>query len=245
MMKKILIYVICFVSLFVSVGITHADKIDDTLDIVMERLDNILDSKSEKEQHAIIKKLTQRVAIIENTYRKSWKTQLVSLFDRFGRRLANRLAMMQSYQLQQPPVDSTDLVVNDVTTKLWSLADLREELLDAINDERASEWLAAVSLDDKLATASQWHAEYMADTSDFNHTTKAGESFVDRINTAWYTYLAAGENIARWQQSVEEVLQARMQSPGHRANILGDQYTEVGFGFANYYRVNKFGKPTE
>lgn len=52
------------------------------------------------------------------------------------------------------------------------------------------------------------------------------------------TYKSAGENIAQGQRSPQEVVQAWMDSPGHRANILNGKFTHIGVGYVksgNYW----------
>lgn len=41
----------------------------------------------------------------------------------------------------------------------------------------------------------------------------------------------SGENIAYGQKSPEEVMEAWMNSPGHRANILNEKFTTIGVGY--------------
>jgi len=45
-------------------------------------------------------------------------------------------------------------------------------------------------------------------------------------------YKSAGENIAAGQSTPQQVVQAWMNSPGHRANILSRSYTRIGVGYA-------------
>jgi uncharacterized protein YkwD len=44
-------------------------------------------------------------------------------------------------------------------------------------------------------------------------------------------YTTAGENIAKGQQSPEDVMNAWMNSDGHRKNILNPDFTEIGVGY--------------
>lgn len=52
------------------------------------------------------------------------------------------------------------------------------------------------------------------------------------------SYKSAGENIAQGQRTPEEVVQAWMNSAGHRANILNSGFTHIGVGYVesgNYW----------
>ena len=53
-----------------------------------------------------------------------------------------------------------------------------------------------------------------------------------RTREAGYAADSVGENIARGQRSVEEVMEGWMASPEHKKNILDPKFTEAGFGVA-------------
>src|SRR5688500_16936545 len=48
------------------------------------------------------------------------------------------------------------------------------------------------------------------------------------------------KNIAAGQRTPEAVVQAWMESPGHRANILNSRYTEIGVGLATGGRMGMY-----
>ena len=64
----------------------------------------------------------------------------------------------------------------------------------------------------------------------FAHTRPDGRSFSTALTDRGIRYYNAGENIAWGQQSPEEVMQAWMNSEGHRANILNPKFTKLGIG---------------
>ncbi|NLM13008.1 MAG: hypothetical protein GX209_04600, partial [Epulopiscium sp.] len=51
---------------------------------------------------------------------------------------------------------------------------------------------------------------------------------------------SAGENIAKGQQTPAQVMNAWMNSPGHRSNILGTSYTQIGVGLATSKNGTKY-----
>lgn len=69
----------------------------------------------------------------------------------------------------------------------------------------------------------------MAERDYFDHVTPEGVTPWDRARAEGYDEPAA-ENIARGQETPEEVVQAWMDSPGHRANILNCDYKAMGLG---------------
>ena len=59
------------------------------------------------------------------------------------------------------------------------------------------------------------------------------------------SYTSAGENIAKGQTTPQQVVQAWMESPGHRANIINASYTQIGVGYVasgNYWTRQIIGK---
>lgn len=124
-----------------------------------------------------------------------------------------------------------------------SSQELSQAMLDAVNQERQREGLEPFVLNEMLFDMAQGYAEYMADTGRFDHTDAEGNTIVDRAEMVWYVYSSLGENIAWNQSSVDEVMKAWMNSPGHRSNILENRFTQLGVGYSNGYRVQVFGTP--
>ncbi len=107
------------------------------------------------------------------------------------------------------------------------------QVLDLVNKHRAQNGLSALTWDDALANVARAHSEDMRDRRFFSHNNPDGLSPFDRIKNYGITYRSAGENIAAGQTTPEEVVNAWMNSPGHRANILNESYTKLGVGYAS------------
>ncbi|RJG02719.1 CAP domain-containing protein [Noviherbaspirillum sedimenti] len=135
------------------------------------------------------------------------------------------------------------------------LANFQQELLDRINQIRATaracgslSYAAAppVKWNDKLFNAAAGHSADMAAKNYFSHTSQDGRSFSQRITNAGYGWRAAGENIAAGQTSVAQVMTAWVNSPGHCANLMSKNFTEVGVAcvkndassYRNYWTMN-------
>lgn len=99
-----------------------------------------------------------------------------------------------------------------------------------------------------LDDAAQLHSEDMRDQNYFSHTSLDGRSAGTRISNAGYDWNSYAENIAAGQDTVEEVVQGWIDSPGHCANIMRSSVTEVGFGLATgggqygQYWTQNFGR---
>ncbi len=105
-------------------------------------------------------------------------------------------------------------------------------IVDLTNDERGSEKMANLNRNDVLDTAARLKAEDMARHEYFAHYSPDGVSPWYWFDQAGYNYLHAGENLAVHFTESGEVVDAWMNSPSHRANILNGNYTEIGVGTA-------------
>ena len=65
----------------------------------------------------------------------------------------------------------------------------------------------------------------------FSHTRPNGSSFSTALTEAGVSYTRSGENIAYGQSTPQQVVQAWMNSSGHRANILNGSFTTIGVGY--------------
>lgn len=118
-----------------------------------------------------------------------------------------------------------------------------------VNQERSIRGLHAYAVNDLLANAARAHSQDMGVRGYFSHDTPDGITPGDRITAAGYIWSAYAENIAAGHRSPAEVMEAWMNSPGHRANILATTYCDLGVGYAQvagspytHYWTLKFGK---
>jgi uncharacterized protein YkwD len=111
------------------------------------------------------------------------------------------------------------------------------KVLEITNQERAANGCGALVFDARLAKSARGHSEDMAAQDYFDHKSKDGRTFVDRIKAAGYPSPGA-ENIAAGQQTPEAVMKGWMESPGHRANILNCGLKALGVGVG---KGGKFG----
>jgi len=97
-----------------------------------------------------------------------------------------------------------------------------------------------------LAKAAYGHAKDMNDRNYFNHVSKDGRTMMTRIVQAGYYFngykdFTIGENIARGQQSIHEVMMDWFKSEGHCHNLMNPQFKEMGVVQYNDYWVQDFG----
>jgi uncharacterized protein YkwD len=103
------------------------------------------------------------------------------------------------------------------------------EVLKLVNEERAKVGCSAVAANSSLAGLAEAFSEDMADRGFFDHTDPDGASPWDRAAKLGITSLG-GENIARGQADAAAVMEAWMNSPGHKANILNCDFKTLGVG---------------
>lgn len=100
-----------------------------------------------------------------------------------------------------------------------------------------------------LTRAALAHAQDMASHSHFEHSGINGSTPAQRATTAGYQWRNVAENIAAGPATPDAVVEGWLNSPGHCANIMGAQYTEMGVAFAvdtkskaGIYWAQEFGR---
>ncbi|WP_243143238.1 CAP domain-containing protein [Clostridium estertheticum] len=109
---------------------------------------------------------------------------------------------------------------------------LEKEVVTLVNKERAKQGLAPLTDNVKLSNVARTKSEDMVAKDYFDHTSPTYGSPFDMMKQFGITYTAAGENIAMGQQTASSVMTSWMNSPGHKANILGKNFTDIGVGVA-------------
>ncbi|TMR26546.1 CAP domain-containing protein, partial [Nonomuraea zeae] len=110
---------------------------------------------------------------------------------------------------------------------------VENEVVTLTNAERAKGGCAPLKHDPQLRAAAFGHSSDMAKNNYFSHTSQDGRSFLDRIRAAGFTGGSGwAENIAKGQPTAASVVQAWMNSAGHKANIMNCKYNLIGVGAA-------------
>lgn len=120
------------------------------------------------------------------------------------------------------------------------------------NARREEGSLPALAVNEKLNKSAQIKVDDMFNRQYFAHESPTGEGPGDLANAAGYEYLMVGENLALGNYENDAVLvDAWMNSPGHRENIMHAKYTEIGVavrrgmyeGRTVWLAVQEFGRP--
>jgi hypothetical protein len=104
-----------------------------------------------------------------------------------------------------------------------------ENVTYLLNQERIFNGLSPFSIDEDLGHAAKNKSKDMLNRNYFEHYAY-GLAPWDFINNAGYKYLYAGENLAMDFQTSEGMVNAWMNSPLHRKNILSEDYEDIGIG---------------
>lgn len=128
------------------------------------------------------------------------------------------------------------------------LQSLEAEVIRLINIERTNRGIPALKTNWQLSRVARYKSQDMINKNYFSHQSPTYGSPFDMMKSFGLRFSAAAENIAYGQRTAKEVVNAWMNSPGHRANILSRSYTETGVGAAKkangtLYWTQMFMKP--
>ena len=104
-----------------------------------------------------------------------------------------------------------------------------KRIFELLNLERKDAGLKPLEWNQNAAVAARAHAKLLADNREMSHQFPGEPDLRERLTATTVRFTSAGENVAK-ADDPDEVHLALMGSPGHRANILGADYTAVGIG---------------
>lgn len=121
-----------------------------------------------------------------------------------------------------------------------SVSSIEQEVVRLVNIERQKEGLAPLKLDTSLSNVARLKSEDMKKKGYFSHTSPTYGSPFDMLKQFNITYKTAGENIAKGQKTAKAVVDAWMNSEGHRRNIMSKSFTHIGVGYTPNYWTQLF-----
>jgi len=114
-----------------------------------------------------------------------------------------------------------------------------QKVVELVNIERQKAGLPALKMDSAISNVARTKSKDMAVNNYFAHQSPTYGSAGDMLRQFGISWRAWGENIAAGQRTPEIVVDAWMNSPGHRANILSPNFSKIGVG----YVTNSSGRP--
>lgn len=144
---------------------------------------------------------------------------------------------------QQAPQQNAEKPATEQTN--GAVSEFEKKVVELTNAEREKQGLAPLELDVELSKVAKDKSKDMQQNNYFSHNSPTHGSPFDMMKKYGIQYNTAGENIAQGQQSPEEVVNAWMNSEGHRANIMNENFTHIGVGHVeegNYWTQMFIGK---
>ena len=105
------------------------------------------------------------------------------------------------------------------------------EVIRLVNVQRTQHGLNPLSANWELSRVARYKSQDMVDHRYFSHTSPTYGTPFQMIRSFGLSFRTAGENIAYGQRTPQAVVNAWMNSSGHRANILNAAYTQIGVGY--------------
>ena len=105
------------------------------------------------------------------------------------------------------------------------------EVIRLVNVQRTQYGLKPLTANWELSRVARYKSQDMVDHHYFSHTSPTYGTPFQMIRSFGLSFRTAGENIAYGQRTPQAVVNAWMNSSGHRANILNASYTQIGVGY--------------
>lgn len=124
------------------------------------------------------------------------------------------------------------------TTSINTLSSDEKEVFELINKQRVNNGLSVLKMDAEVLNVARIKAKDMVNNNYFSHDSPTYGSPFDMLKSFKVAYKTAGENIAG-NSSNTGAVNAWMNSPGHKANILSNSFNYTGIGVV---KSPKYGK---
>ncbi len=108
---------------------------------------------------------------------------------------------------------------------------IETEVATLVNKYRSEAGLPPLKLVEDVSNVARVKSEDMRDNRYFDHNSPVYGDPFSMLNTFGISYKTAGENIAKGQKTAESVMNAWMNSEGHRKNIMNPSFKEIGVGY--------------
>ena len=137
--------------------------------------------------------------------------------------------------LANPQIKNPDLIypgqLLTIPTLENKITSYESEVVRLVNEIRKEQGLTQLSVNWELSRVARYKSQDMHDLGYFSHTSPTYGSPFEMMKAFGITYRSAGENIAYGYRTPQAVVEAWMNSPGHRANILNRSFTQIGVGY--------------
>lgn len=150
---------------------------------------------------------------------------------------ASMLIKINTSQIEVKGAASKSSSITNMTKAIPTkaiLSDYENQIAVLINNVRVENGLNALAADETLTNIAKTRSGDMVARGYLSHYTPEGTNVFNLIKGSGFSYRYAGENLAQSQPasigSPDAFLNAWLNSPSHRANILRAQYNKIGVG---------------
>jgi uncharacterized YkwD family protein len=150
--------------------------------------------------------------------------------------------------MAQPKLSEAYTAQKIAITSKSTISQQEAEVVRLVNVKRVQNGLQPLKANSQLMSVARQKSQDMAKKKYFSHVSPTFGTTFKLMERLGIRFSAAGENIAYGQKTPAAVMNAWMNSPGHRANILSKTYTNIGVGLAKNskgvcYWTQVFTKP--
>lgn len=136
-----------------------------------------------------------------------------------------------------PQISNPDLIYPGQTLSIptadSAVSNFESRVISLVNDIRKENGLSPLAANWELSRIARYKSQDMVDKRYFSHTSPTYGTPFQMIKAFGLSFRTAGENIAYGQTTPEFVVNAWMNSSGHRANILNSSYKQIGVGYVS------------
>ncbi|RKD33462.1 SafA/ExsA family spore coat assembly protein [Thermohalobacter berrensis] len=152
-----------------------------------------------------------------------------------------------------PQIKNPNLIYPGQKINIPDISDIKaieDKVIKLVNIERSKRGLQPLRKNWQLSRVARYKSQDMINKNYFSHYSPTYGSPFKMMEDFGLRFTAAGENIAMGQRTPEEVMNAWMNSPGHRSNILSSSFDQIGVGVAKdkygrYYWTQMFMRATK
>ncbi|GGB44986.1 hypothetical protein F3157_06795 [Virgibacillus dakarensis] len=130
----------------------------------------------------------------------------------------------------------------NLSDKEWAKVEsgMEQQIFDITNVMRNQFDKKSVKWNETVSKVAFLHSEDMAENNYFSHYSKNGNGLKERLAAKEVYYLSAGENIAAQYPDAPAAMEGWLNSEGHRAALLNNDYTHLGVGVYHFYYTQNF-----
>ncbi|MED0704089.1 MULTISPECIES: CAP domain-containing protein [Aeribacillus] len=211
-----------------------------------DQLKQLIQSADSKELQNLLNNCLQNSSIEANN---AIKEAIKRNINQPANKQAVKKPAQTTQKTTQPAPSANDKATNNQTPKQSQTASsvnaFEKKVVELTNAERQKQGLKPLVLDEALSKVAREKSLDMQRNKYFSHTSPTYGSPFDMMKKFGISFRTAGENIAMGQRTPEEVVNAWMNSSGHRQNILNPNFTHIGVGYVengNYWTQMFIGK---